>query len=170
MMAHRILKQLDEPKCKSLDKCLIDCIKRSAYQSLKINKNKKTINISTDELKGLKSLLKDKSIVIMRADKGRSCILMDKEQYIVKVKQLLATGNIFRKMNNTDEKGIINTIEHDMKKMEAKLNYRIGDLKRVKKLSEDEHKWIRAAGTRCSVLFCQPKVTITIYQNILQIY
>jgi hypothetical protein len=106
----------------------------------------------------------------MRADKGRSCVLMDKEQYIVKVKQLLATGNTFRKMNNTDEKGIINTIEHVVKKMEAKLNSRIGDLKRVKKHSEDEHNWIRAAGTRSPVLFCQPKVTITIYQNILQIY
>jgi hypothetical protein len=51
MMAYRILKQLDEPNSKSLDKRLIDCIKRLAYQSLKINKNKKTINVSSNNLK-----------------------------------------------------------------------------------------------------------------------
>ena len=158
IMAYRILKQLDEPNCKNLDRCLIDCIKRSAYQSLKINKNKKIINISFGELKGLKSLLNDKTIVIMKADKGRSCVLMDKEQYIFKVKQLLSTGNIFKKMNNTDEKGKINTIEHVVKKMETKLNYRIGELKRINKISKEEYNWIKATGTRCPVMFCQPKV------------
>jgi hypothetical protein len=158
MLAYRILKQLDEPNCKSLDKCLIDCIKRSAYQSLKINKNKKTINISSDELRGLKSLLNDQSIVIIKADKGRSSVLMDKQQYILKVKQLLSTGNTFKKMNNTDEKGKTNTIEYVVKKMESKLNYRIKDLKRINKISKDEYNWIRATGTRCPVLFCQPKV------------
>ena len=122
-MAYRILKEIDEPNCKSLDKILIDCIKRSAYQSLKINKNKKTINISSDELKGLKPLLNNKSIVIMRADKGK-----------------------------------INTIENVIKKMETKLNYTIYELKRIKKLSKKEHSWLRAAATRCPVLFCQPKV------------
>jgi hypothetical protein len=158
MMAHTILKQLDEPQCKSLDKCLINCIKRAAYQSLKINKNKKTINISSDELRGLKSLLNDKSIVLMKADKGRACVLMDKQQYILKVKQLLSTGNTFKKMDNIDERGNVNTIEYVVNKMEGKLNYRIGELKRINKLSKDEHKWIKADATRCPVMFCQPKV------------
>ncbi|CAF3406717.1 unnamed protein product [Rotaria socialis] len=83
---------------------------------------------------------------------------MDKEQYILKVKQLLNTGNTFKKMNNTDKKGNVNTIEHVVKSMEAKLNCRIGELKRLNRFNEGAHNWIRAVATRCSVLFCQPKV------------
>ena len=158
MMAYQILKQLEEPNAKSLDKCLIDCIKRSAYESLKINKNKKPINISSNELRALKSLLMDKSIVLMKADKGRSCVLMDKEQYIIKVKQLLSTGNTFQKISTIDSKGNFNDIEHVIKTMEGKLNYRIKDLKRLNKINEDEYNWLKATATRCPVLFCQPKV------------
>jgi hypothetical protein len=96
----------------------------------------------------------------MKADKGRSCVIMDKEQYIMKVKQLLSTGNIFKKMNNIDEKGNVNTIEHvvKIKKMEGKLNYRINELKRRNRINIDEFDWIKASATRCPVLFCQPKV------------
>ena len=71
MMIYGILKELDELRCKSLNKCLIDCIKRSVDESLKINKNEKTVNISADELRRLKSLLDDKSIVMIKADEGR---------------------------------------------------------------------------------------------------
>ncbi|CAF3800176.1 unnamed protein product [Rotaria sp. Silwood1] len=84
MMAFNILKQLEEPETKSLDEHIINCIKRAAHQSLKMNKNKIIMNINPNELSALGSLMKDKTIVIMKADKGSSYIIMDNEQYIIK--------------------------------------------------------------------------------------
>ncbi|CAF1517745.1 unnamed protein product [Didymodactylos carnosus] len=112
MMAFNILKQLDKPEATSLNACLTDYIRRSANQALKSNKNKKVINVNKTELTALKGLLKDKSIVIMKADKGSSCVVMDKEQYKQKVLELLSSGNSFRKMNDKDEKDKINAIEN----------------------------------------------------------
>ena len=84
-MTFNILKQLEEPQTKSLDQRISNCIKRAAYQSLKINKNKKIINVNSSELSALNSLMKNKSIVIMKVDKGSSCVIMDKQQYKIKV-------------------------------------------------------------------------------------
>ncbi|CAF1345381.1 unnamed protein product, partial [Didymodactylos carnosus] len=142
----------------SLNACLTDYIRRSANQALKSNKNKKVINVNKTELTALKGLLKDKSIVIMKADKGSSCVVMDKEQYKRKVLELLSSGNSFRKMNDKDEKDKINTIENVVKKMEGKLNYRLNELKRAKKLSQDDCDYIKCTGSRCSVFFALPKV------------
>jgi hypothetical protein len=74
--------------------------------------------------------MKDKTIVEMKADKGSSCVIIDREQYKIKVKELLPTGEAFKKM-----KGIV---ENTVNKMESKLNYRIYDLKKCKRVSEED--------------------------------
>ncbi|CAF3882614.1 unnamed protein product [Adineta steineri] len=157
-MAYNILKQLHKPEEKTLDTTLTECIHRAADQALKINKNKKIINVNKFELIALKQLMKDKTIVIMKADKGSSCVVMDKEWYKTKVKELLSTGTSFTKMNDKDERGILNTIEHVVKKMEGKLDYRLNELLKAKKLSQNDYDYIRCTGSRCSVMFCNPKV------------
>ena len=47
--------------------------------------------------------MKDKSIVIMKADKTASCLVMDKEVYKSKVIQLLSTSGSFVMMNETNK-------------------------------------------------------------------
>jgi predicted GIY-YIG superfamily endonuclease len=158
MMAFSILKQLYKPDETSLNSCLTECIHRAADQSLKINKNKKIINVNKNELIALKSLLKDQNIVIMKADKGSACVIMDKEHYKSKVGELLSTGTSFKKIDDFDERGKANTIEHVVKKMENKLDHRLNELKKAKKLSQDDYDYVRCTGSRCSVLFCNPKV------------
>ncbi|CAF4428758.1 unnamed protein product, partial [Rotaria sp. Silwood2] len=158
LMAFSILKHLDKPEEKTLNTKLTDCIRRAANQALKINKNKKIINVKKNELIALKSLLKNKDIVIMKADKGSSCVVMDKQQYKSKVHELLSTGNSFRKMDEKDKTGKTNTIEHVIKTMEKKLDYRLTELKKAKKLNQDDYDFIKCTGSRCPVLFCQPKV------------
>ncbi|CAF3873515.1 unnamed protein product [Rotaria sp. Silwood1] len=150
MMAFNILKQLEEPETKSLDEHIINCIKRAAHQSLKMNKNKIIMNINPNKLPALRSL--------MKADKGSSCIIMDKEQYIIKVKVLLSAGTAFQKIKDKDKHVNQDTTENIVKIMENKLNYRINDLKKCKRLTEQEYNFIRTSGSRCAVLFCQPKV------------
>jgi hypothetical protein len=49
-------------------------------------------------------------------------------------------------------------VEHIVKKMENKLYNRIKELKKTKKLSQEDYDYIHCTGPRCSVLFCNPKV------------
>ncbi|CAF4157396.1 unnamed protein product, partial [Rotaria sordida] len=158
MMAFSILKQLHKPHETSLNSSLTECIQRAANQALKINKNKKIINVNKNELIALKSLIKDQNIVIMKADKGSVCVIMDKDHYKSKVFELLSTGTSFKKMNELDERGKPNTIEHVVKKMESKLDHRLKELKKAKRLSQDDYDYIHCTGSRCSVLFCNPKI------------
>ncbi|CAF4735127.1 unnamed protein product, partial [Rotaria sp. Silwood2] len=102
--------------------------------------------------------MKGKSIVIMKADKGASCVIMDKIVNKLKVTELLSTGGSFVKIPEKDEKGKSNTIENVVKKMENSLNYKLNELKKNKKLSQDDYDFIKCTGSRCSVLFCNPKV------------
>ncbi|CAF5148493.1 unnamed protein product, partial [Rotaria sp. Silwood1] len=90
------------------------------------------MNINPNELSALRSLMKDKTIVIMKADKGSSCIIMDKEQYIIKVKVLLSVETAFQKIKDKDKHVNQNTTENIVKMMENKLNYRINDFKKCK--------------------------------------
>jgi len=158
LMAFNILKQLHKPDEKTLNTSLTECIHRAASQSLKINKNKKIINVNKCELIALKHLLKDKNIVIMKADKGSSCVIMDKDQYKSRVIELLSAGASFKKMDDKDERGITNTIQYVVKKMERKLDYRLNELLKGRKLSQKDYDYIRCTGSRCSVMFCNPKV------------
>ncbi|CAF1119945.1 unnamed protein product, partial [Didymodactylos carnosus] len=158
LMAYNILKQLDEPNKKTLDKRLANGVRKVAYQFLKMNKQKKLINVSPNEIQALRSLSKDKSIVVMKADKGNACVVMDKEQYKQKVEELLAQGNTFTKMEDQDGKGNKITLSYIVSKMEKKLNYRIGELKKSKKIDQETYDRLYASGTRCAVMFCQPKI------------
>ena len=158
LMAFNILKQLHPPGTTSLNGSLSQRIQSAVNQFLKVNKKKRTMNINKNELKALKELVRDKSIVLMKADKGSSCVVMDKKWYKSKVEKLLSSGNSFIKMNDQDERGNPNTIEQVIKKMENKLNHRLIDLKKSKKLSQEDYDYIKCTGSRCPIMSCNPEV------------
>ena len=155
LMAVNILKQLHKPDATTLNNSITECIQNAANQCLKINKTKRLININKNELIALKCLIKDKSIVIMKADKGASCVVMDKDVYKSKVAELLSTSGSFVMMAETNKP---NNIENVIKKMENSLNYKLNELKKMEKLSQDDYDSIKCTGSRCPILFCNPKV------------
>ncbi|CAF3386823.1 unnamed protein product [Rotaria sp. Silwood2] len=71
----------------------------ASQQLMRSCKRKKFSNLSDDELKSLKSLKSNKNIVIAKADKGNSIVILDKESYIKKAEQILK-GNQFQEINN----------------------------------------------------------------------
>ena len=78
MMVLTLLKQLHPKDATNLNTALLDCIQKEAYQSLKINKNKKILDVNQNELCALKNLISDKELVIMKANKCFCCVVMDK--------------------------------------------------------------------------------------------
>ena len=51
-----------------------------------------------EEVEALKSLLRDKSIVIQKSDKGNSVVILDRPTYVEKVKEIIADTSKFRKL------------------------------------------------------------------------
>ncbi|KAI0978049.1 hypothetical protein GJ496_007730 [Pomphorhynchus laevis] len=60
--------------------------------------NRIQMNMTGEELRALKSLRKDKSIIICKADKGRSLVILNKNVYIESGISLLQ-GNKFKLLN-----------------------------------------------------------------------
>ncbi|CAF2071453.1 unnamed protein product [Rotaria magnacalcarata] len=71
----------------------------ASQQLMKSCKKKKFSNLSDDELKALKSLKSNKNIVIVKADKGNSIIVLDKESYLKKAEEILK-GNQLQEITN----------------------------------------------------------------------
>jgi len=63
------------------------------------SKHKKIRNLSDEELAALKSLKSNKNIVICKADKGNSIVILDREIYMKKAEEILK-GEQFHLLNN----------------------------------------------------------------------
>ncbi len=51
-------------------------------------------NLKPDELKAIKELRNDNSVMILPADKGRATVLLDKSQYDLKVRTMLSSQTL----------------------------------------------------------------------------
>ena len=63
-------------------------------------------NISKAEREAIKSLAKDDSVVILPADKGRTTVILNKQDYQNKVKTLLDDTNTYEKLNSDHRRRI----------------------------------------------------------------
>ena len=82
-----------------------DKLKHLAFSSFqRFKKHEPRPIISKEEMEALKSLSRDKSIVITRPDKGNGVVLMDKQDYISKVNSVLQDTTKFQKIVGPEEK------------------------------------------------------------------
>ena len=75
-------------------KAKIKDIALSSYKLLNDN-CKYENNLSSEELSSLKTLMRNKNIVIQKADKGNTVVIMDKEKYIQGVKNIISDSSKF---------------------------------------------------------------------------
>ncbi|CAF1534379.1 unnamed protein product, partial [Rotaria sordida] len=72
-----------------------------------------------DEIKALKELKEDRSIIILRADKGNAVVIMNKLDYMNKVEELLEDQNKFcpvKKDESANDENLINRRFAQLKK------------------------------------------------------
>jgi GIY-YIG catalytic domain len=69
-------------------------------QISKLRLTQERTNLNTEEIKAIKSLKEDQSIVIRKSDKGSATVIMDKEDYILEIEQQLANQKHYRKIDN----------------------------------------------------------------------
>ena len=72
-------------------------------------------NISRAEREAIKALAKDDSIVILPADKGRTSVILNKQDYYNKVKALLDDTNTYEKLTSDPTRAVKNKLIQTLK-------------------------------------------------------
>ena len=100
--------------------------------------------------KTLKNLAKDKSITVLRPDKGNRIVLIDRANYVNKVEQILSDTSKFKLLNTDALKMIF--------KLEDKLNRFLKTLKDSNVIDEMSYNNMFASGSQPSIMYGLPKV------------
>ena len=104
-------------------------------------------NLSDEEFKALQNLSKNTNLVIQKSDKGNSVVILDKDNHIKRMESFLSNKAKLEIFNT--KKGLLNfTVNH-----EKRINEYLRSLKSSGALSVEQHKEIKAAGSRPSVLY-----------------
>ncbi|CAF3538239.1 unnamed protein product [Rotaria sp. Silwood1] len=89
-----------QPHChESIFRSICRQIHNASQQLIRTSKHKKISNLSKEELAALKSLKSNNNIIICKADKGNSIVILDKETYMKKAEEILK-GKQFEPLNN----------------------------------------------------------------------
>ena len=140
-------------------KAKIKDIALSSYKLLNDN-CKYENNLSSEELSSLKTLMRNKNIVIQKADKGNTVVIMDKEKYIQGVKNVISDSSKFIPLKIPPE-DYINYIVNVEKKFRKLFN----NLYDNNKISKDELLKICPVGSRPGILYGNPKVHKPVVDN-----
>ena len=76
-------------------------------------------NLTREEVKALKQLKSDKGHIILTADKGVALVVMDRSDYIKKMKELLEDTNTYRPLNLDPTKKQKNKLINILRRMKT---------------------------------------------------
>ena len=124
------------------------CRKISNFSEIcmRSTKKKNIRNISDDEFSALKSLKNNRSIVICRADKGNSIVVLDKTDYIEKMNQILELKQFKRAKNSL------------LVEKEQSMNKYILKLFKDNVIDKETYWRIHSTASSYSIMYGQPKV------------
>ena len=133
-----------------LERVKID-MKKICFSSFENFKFKDELNITPDELKALKDLSSRKDIIIQKADKGNSVVILNKSDYIKRMTEMLSDIDKFKKLNVKPGKELNLLLKH-----EDKL---VSFLKGIKKyIGEDLYKSLYPQGSQPGIMYGSSKI------------
>ena len=104
-------------------------------------------NISKAEREAIRSLAKDDSVVILPADKGRTTVILDKQDYQNKVNTLLDDTNTYEKLTSDPTRSIKN-----------KLNQILRDWRREGRISDSLYSQLYPTAENIPKFYGLPKI------------
>ena len=109
-------------------------------------------HLSNEEFEALKNLSANCNLIIQKADKGNSVVLVEKDVYIRHIEKILDDATKFEKVKI--KKRILNfSINH-----ERRINDYLKSLEKSGSLTTDQYKKIKAIGNRPGILYGLCKV------------
>ena len=105
---------------------------------------------SKSDIKLLKSLGCDKSIIITKPDKGKGVVTINKTYYLNSMKNLMSDVTKFKKINDSYQKFTL--------RIEDKINRFLLKLKNQKIFNDDLYFKLKASGSSPGILYGLPKI------------
>ena len=104
-------------------------------------------NLNRDELRALKRLKNDDTIVILPADKGRVTVVMDKSEYYEKMSHLVEDRNTYLELNSDPAPALARS-----------LNKKLLELEKKEYFNGYEYKRLRCSAPQSPKLYGLPKL------------
>ena len=118
-------------------------------------------NLSTEEINLLKAFMRNKDIIIQKADKGNTVLITNKDKYIESVKRAISDSNKFVQLNITRDKYLNYIIN-----VEKKFKQLFKDFLYNGKISKDEYDKVCPKGPRSRIIYGNPKIHKLVLDNL----
>ena len=110
-------------------------------------------NLTSSEFKALKRLSKNKDIVIQKADKGNTVVILDKCSYISAIEEILNDNSKFSKLDIPAGKEINHIVD-----LEKRITSGLELLKDKEIIDKSTYKSIKQVGSRSGILYGLVKI------------
>ena len=119
------------------------------YKNFKAHKVFSPI-ISKEDILELKKLAKDKEIIVCKPDKGNGVVIMDRDPYLRKMKEIISDRSKFREIKD-------NIFNYTLA-IEGKINRFLLKLKKDSKICENVYSSLTVSGSGPGILYGLPKI------------
>ena len=136
-------------------------IKDSALSSfISYNKNSAPSNLTKEEFASLKSLSRIDSLIIQKSDKGNSIAIINKDDYLQKMRNILSDSSKFSETCITKEKDLNFLIN-----IEKQITDLLKQLNHSQVISDTEYKKLKPRGSRFGILYGLCKIHKSLIDN-----
>ena len=129
---------------------ITDCAFSSFNSS---NENSAPINLTPEEFAALKSLSKNKNLLIQKSDKGNSIAIIVKSNYLEKMRNILADSGKFNQVSVAEDKQL-----HFIVNVEKHITDLLRDVKNSEVIFETIYKRLKPRDSRFGILYGLCKV------------
>ena len=128
-------------------------LRDSAFSSYKDTGKTLEKNLPKEKFDALKILLKNKDIIVQKADKGNTVVILNREDYVCKIKSILNENSKFQKVY-TDHDKILNHLIY----MENRVTDVLKTLRDKKEISIEKYKDLSPSGSSPGIMYGSAKV------------
>ena len=132
--------------------CIKNKIGDSAYTFKQVSRISEK-NLSKEEVKALNNLVKNKDVVIQKADKGNNGVILNKSDYISKWSKILEDTYTFKRVN-VEEGKALNHLIH----MQERIIRLLKSLEDQSEISEKERNDLYSSGSKPGILYGLAKI------------
>ena len=156
-LLYRDVKDVDEVKDSLIHlKARLKDVGLSSFR-LYNKKDHRFENLDSDEYEAFLGLAGNDNIIIQKADKGNTVVIVDKSSYVQRMEDLLSDTSKFQKISFNPKHKVNKELRHIID-MEDAIKKCLDDLLEHKYLSEEDYKKMKPTGSRPGVMYGLCKV------------
>ena len=109
-------------------------------------------NLTEDEYEAFLNLKSNKNIIIQKADKGNSVVVIDRLKYVHRMEELLSDRSKFVKIEFNWKHTVNQDVRH-LLDLELEIKSCLDDLLNKNYLSKDDYKYLKPCGSKPGIMY-----------------